>query len=128
MVDLGIAFLKSRFFDTYGRTGVESVERSVAAAYAAQVSPMALLSMINASDRAALDALMSRVDRNDARLPALIDTLMRLSALEGEVTVALYNAYREHSAQQGRDRLTTEFRDGIVTLVDRSEEHTSELQ
>src|SRR3546814_5792502 len=95
MVDLGIAFLKSRFFDTYGRTGVESVERSVAAAYAAQVSPIALLSMINASDRAALDALMSRVDRNDARLPALIDTLMRLSALEGEVTVALYHAYRD---------------------------------
>src|SRR3546814_613052 len=89
---------------------------------------MALLSMINASDRAALDALMSRVDRNDARLPALIDTLMRLSALEGEVTVALYNAYREHSAQQGRDRLTTEFRDGIVTLVDNAFEEGEVLR
>src|SRR3546814_14275826 len=89
---------------------------------------MALLSMINASDRAALDALMSRVDRNDARLPALIDTLMRLSALEGEVTVALYNAYREHSAQQGRDRLTTEFRDGIVTLVDNAFEEGEGLR
>ncbi len=118
MIDLGIVFLKSRFLDTYGRAWIESVERSVAAAYAADVSPMALLSMINASDRAALDSLMARIDRSDARLPTLIDTLMRLSALEGEVTVAIYNAYREYSAQQGRDRLTTDFRDGIVTMVE----------
>nr|WP_286207733.1 methyl-accepting chemotaxis protein [Hephaestia sp. MAHUQ-44] len=118
MVDLGVVFLKHRCLDTYGRAWIESVERSVAAAYGADVSPMALLSMINASDRAVLDSLMRRVDRSDPRLPTLIDTVMRLSALEGEVTVALYNAYREHSAQNGRDRLTAEFRDGIVTMVD----------
>ena len=80
---------------------------------------MALLSMISASDRAALDVLMRRVERGDPRLPVLIDTLMRLSALEGEITVAIYNAYREHSAQVARDRLAAEFRDGIAAMVER---------
>ena len=118
MVELGVAFLKNRFLKTSGREWIEAIERSVAAAYGADVSPMALLSMINASDRAALDSLVTRVDRTETRLPALIDTLMRLSALEGEITVALYNAYREHSAGVARDRLTAEFRDGIVAMVD----------
>ena len=48
------------------------------------------------------------------QLPAMIDTLMRLSALEGDITVAIYNAYREHAAQAARDRLAAEFRDGIA--------------
>src|SRR3546814_15726340 len=52
MGDLGIVFLQSRFLDTYGRTWVDSVERSVAADDAAQVSPAGLLSRINASERA----------------------------------------------------------------------------
>src|SRR3546814_15037655 len=51
MVDLGIVFLKSRFLDTYGRTWVESVERSVAAAYAAQVSPMAQIGRASCRER-----------------------------------------------------------------------------
>ena len=82
MIDLGCVFLRNRFLDTAGRAWVESVERSVAAAYAAGVSPMALLSMISASDRAALGVLLRRVAPGDARLPVMIETLMRLSALE----------------------------------------------
>ena len=35
-------------------------------------------------------------------LPTLIDTLMRLSALEGEITVELYNGYRQHNARRRR--------------------------
>ncbi|MGJ3648667.1 methyl-accepting chemotaxis protein [Sphingomonas sp. GlSt437] len=117
MIDLGVVFLRNRFLDTSGLAWVESIERSVAAAYEAGVQPMALLSMINASDRAALKFLIERVERDDARLPVLIDTLMRLSALEGDLTVAIYNAYREHSAQVARDRLAHEYRDGIATMV-----------
>ncbi|MBY8828334.1 methyl-accepting chemotaxis protein [Hephaestia mangrovi] len=118
MIDLGVTFLRQRFLETAKRGWIESIERSVAAAYVADVSPMALLSMINASDRAALDSLMTRVSRDEARLPQMIDVLMRLSALEGEITVALYNAYREHSAGVARDRLTAEFRDGIAAMVE----------
>ncbi len=118
MIDLGVTFLRNRFLNTSGRDWVESIERSVASAYVGGVTPMALLSMINASDRAALDILMRRIDRADPKLPALIDTLMRLSALEGEITVAIYNAYRDHSAGVARDRLAGEFRDGIAKMVE----------
>ncbi len=118
MIDVGCDFLRNRFLDTAGRAWIESIERSVAAAYVAGVTPMALLSMINASDRAALDILMRRIDRTNHRLPAMIDTLLRLSALEGEITVAIYNAYRDHSAQIARDRLAAEFREGIAKMVE----------
>ena len=118
MIEIGCTFLRNRFLDTSGRAWIESIERSVATAYVADVSPMALLSMISASDRAALDVLMRRVDRSDPKLPVFIDTLMRLSALEGEITVAIYNRYQMHTAQVARDTLAAEFRDGIAAMVE----------
>ncbi|UVO52423.1 methyl-accepting chemotaxis protein [Sphingomonas sp. SUN019] len=117
MIDVGCVFLENRFLGTSARAWIESVERSVAAAYTADVQPMALLSMISASDRAALEVLIRRVTRDDPRLPGMIDTLMRLSAMEGEITVAIYNEYRKHSAQVARDRLAAEFRQGIAATV-----------
>ncbi|MGN6268590.1 MAG: methyl-accepting chemotaxis protein, partial [Sphingomonas sp.] len=117
MIDLGVIFLKKRFLETADRGWVESIARSVEAAYVGEVPPEALLSMISASDRAALDSLMRRVGREDTRLPALIDTLMRLSAMEGDITIALYTGYRDHTAQRARDQLAAEFRDGIVAMV-----------
>ncbi|MEI9926453.1 MAG: methyl-accepting chemotaxis protein [Sphingomonas sp.] len=128
MIDLGVVFLKNRFLDTLGSAWIESIERSVAAAYAGSVPPMALLSMISASDRAALEVLIRRVDSSDPRLPALIDTLMRLSALEGDITVELYNLYREHTAQSGRDRLAIEFRDSIGATVERASKEGDQLR
>lgn len=120
MVDLGVVFLRNRFLDTAGNTWIESIERSVAAAYQGDVPPMALLSMISASDRAALEVLIRRSGVDNARLPVLIDTLMRLSALEGDITVELYNLYREYAAQSGRDTLAAEFRDSIGATVERA--------
>ncbi len=128
MIEIGCTFLKNRFLETGKREWIESVERSVAAAYSADVSPMALLSMISASDRAALDVLMRRVDREGAKLPVYIDTLMRLSALEGEITVAIYTAYRAHTAQDSRDKLATEFRDGIAMMVETATEEGHALR
>ena len=128
MIDVGCTFLENRFLHTGARAWIESVERSVAAAYTADVSPMALLSMISASDRAALEVLMRVVERDDTRLPAMIDTLMRLSALEGEITVAIYNAYREHTAQTTRDRLAVDFRDGIAATVEEATTEGGELR
>jgi methyl-accepting chemotaxis protein len=48
----------------------------------------------------------------------LIDTLMRLSAMEGDITVALYAMYETHVMQSARDSLTVEFRDGILAMVE----------
>ncbi|MDG2533167.1 methyl-accepting chemotaxis protein [Sphingomonas sp. HITSZ_GF] len=128
MIDVGVVFLRNRFLDTEGRAWIESIERSVAAAYAAKVQPMALLSMISASDRAALEILIRRVGTADERLAGLIDTLMRLSALEGDITVEIYNMYREHSAQAARDRLAEDFRDSIGGTVQRASREGEQLR
>jgi methyl-accepting chemotaxis protein len=128
MIDVGVVFLKNRFLETEGRAWIESIERSVAAAYAAGVPPMALLSMISASDRAALEILIRRVGTEDSRLAGLIDTLMRLSALEGDITVEIYNMYREHSAQAARDRLAEDFRDSIGGTVQRASREGEQLR
>ena len=118
MIDAGCTFLAERFLRTRERAWIESIERSVAAAYPAGVNKMALLSMIAASDRAALYVLMRSVARDDPRLPDLVDALMRLSALEGDITVELYAEYRQHSTQAARDRLAVEFQEGITATVE----------
>lgn len=118
MIDIGVEFLRNRFLKTAELDWVELVNRSVAAAFAGNIPPMALLSMISASDRAALEVLMRRVSRDDPRLPALIDALMRISAMEGDVTVALYNDYRERHANAARERLASDFREGIAATVE----------
>jgi methyl-accepting chemotaxis protein len=128
MIDVGVVFLRNRFLDTQGSAWIESIERSVAAAYAADVPPMALLSMISASDRAALQVLTRRLAADDSRLVGLIDTLMRLSALEGDITVELYNMYREHSSQTARDRLAADFRDSIGMTVESASREGDQLR
>ncbi len=128
MIDVGVVFLKNRFLDTQGHAWIESIERSVAAAYTNDVPPMALLSMISASDRAALQVMIRRIGAADPRLAGLVDTLMRLSALEGDITVEIYNMYREHSAQAARDRLAAEFRDSIGTTVERASREGDQLR
>ncbi|WP_206366414.1 methyl-accepting chemotaxis protein [Sphingomonas gei] len=128
MIDVGVVFLRNRFLDLQGSAWIESIERSVAAAYAAEVPPMALLSMISASDRAALQVLTRRLASDDSDLVGLIDTLMRLSALEGDITVEIYNMYREHSSQTARDRLAAEFRDSIGLTVENASREGDQLR
>ena len=128
MIDIGCTFLEQRFLDPSGRAWVESIERSVAAAYGCDIEPMALLSMISASDRAALNILVERLGSDNDRMADLIDTLMRLSALESDITVDLYAAYRAHAAQAARDRLASEFRERIATTLERATAEGSSLR
>ncbi|UYY57825.1 methyl-accepting chemotaxis protein [Sphingomonas sp. S2-65] len=128
MIDLGVVFLRNRFLDTQGSEWVESIERSVAAAYGADVPPMTLLSMISASDRAALEVVIRRASDDPARVQRLVDTLMRLSALECDITVELYNMYREHSAQAARDRLATDFQLSIGATVEQASRDGGQLR
>ncbi|MGC6400534.1 chemotaxis protein, partial [Sphingomonas sp. FW199] len=120
MIDLGVAFLRDRFLNTERRDWIESIERSVAAAYGAGVPPMALLSMISASDRTALEVLMRKMPAGDPDLVRHVDTLMRLSALESDITVEIYTGYRAYSAQVSRERLAADFRNSIGSTVERA--------
>ncbi|WP_140230964.1 methyl-accepting chemotaxis protein [Sphingomonas japonica] len=128
MIDLGIDFLRDRFLHTSGRAWVESIERSVAAAYSADIPTMALLSMISASDRAALEIIIRKVGADHAELPGLIDTLMRLSALESDITVATYHLYVGHGLACERERLAVQFRESIGASLEHASSEGDKLR
>ncbi len=120
MIALGAAFLRNRFLQTAEPAWIESVERSVAAAYVGDVPANALRSMICASDRVALDILLRKLPSNDPRLPAMIDALMRLSSLEGDITGSIFRMCRQHGEKIERDRLADDFRDTIAASVEQA--------
>jgi methyl-accepting chemotaxis protein len=128
MIDLGANFLRNRAMDPRGRAWVDSVERSVSAAYQADVTPMALRSMICASDRAALEVLLKRVDASDPRLSSMMDALLRLSSLEADITAAVYTSLEQHSERAERERLAADFRSTIATSVETATHSGSTLR
>jgi methyl-accepting chemotaxis protein len=119
MIELGIAYLRNRFTNLTGLDWVQSAERTVAAAYAQDVSLTAILSMTDAGGRATLDILNRRL-AGSPELPQMIDLLFRLRSMECEVYTALYSAYFEFNARAARDRLAAEFRDSIGSTVEQA--------
>ena len=68
MIDVGCTFLKDRFLDTGGRAWIESIERSVAAAYVGEVSPrVAEANQIGRGDPFALAGERERDHHLDTR-------------------------------------------------------------
>ncbi|URW77080.1 methyl-accepting chemotaxis protein [Sphingomonas donggukensis] len=128
MVELGATFLRHRFMETSGMEWVESVERSVAAAYLADIQPMALRSMICASDRVAFEVLLRKIETTDPRLPDMIDALMRLSSLEGDITGSIYRMFQQHSEKTERDRLASDFRSTISASVESASQDGAALR
>ena len=128
MIDIGCTFLRDRFLDPGGRAWVESIERSVADAAKGGVPAMVLRAMICASDQVALTLLLKAVRADDTRLPAMLDALMRLSALESDITGAIYRAYEQHAVSVARDRLATRFREGIAQIVESATEGSAGLR
>ncbi|WOK38310.1 methyl-accepting chemotaxis protein [Sphingomonas sp. C3-2] len=113
VIEIGVVFLRNRFCNTRQFEWIESVERSVALAYAANVPPTRLRAMIAASDRAALTTLLGRVAGDDPRLSAMIPALLQLSALEADITASLYACYRERAAADSRQRVADDFQSRI---------------
>ncbi|MGH8530623.1 MAG: methyl-accepting chemotaxis protein, partial [Nevskiales bacterium] len=128
MIEVGCTFLRDRFCNTRQYAWIESIERSVAQAYAADVPPTALRAMINASDRAALEILMRKVSHEDSRLFGMIDALLRLSALESDVTGSLLGCYREQANLVERQRVADEFRTNIGSTVESVARECEQIQ
>jgi methyl-accepting chemotaxis protein len=128
MIEIGCTFIRDRSLDPSGYAWVESVNRSVVAAYDARVEPMALLSMISASDRAALNILLTRVGAADPHFAEHVDTLMRLSALESGITTALYEAYERQSQALLREGLSSDFRSRIGSTIETAADDGEKLR
>ncbi len=117
-VEAGRKYLRNRFCELNGRAWVESLERSVAAAYRSGIAPMEMLAMACASDRAALLVLCRRLPAADPQHPAMVDTLLRLFGMETELTVELFAGFAAHQGRHARDELLEEFRDSIGVTVE----------
>ncbi|MCW4461592.1 methyl-accepting chemotaxis protein [Sphingomonas sp. BT-65] len=120
MIELGMAYLRNRYTNLAGLDWVQSAERTVAAAYAQNVSLTAILSMTDAGGRATLDILNRRLPAGSPELSQMIDLLFRLRSMECEVYTALYSAYYEFNARAARDRLAAEFRESIGITVEQA--------
>jgi len=118
MIDIAVTFLRNRFLDVAGQSWVQGLENAVFAAYRRQVPPLSMLSMANARDRSMLASLMRHVGSDDPRLPGMIDVIMRLFALETDVTYSMYGELARHSAQRQRDRLAEAFRGSIGATLE----------
>lgn len=118
LIERGTMFLRDRFLATTGRTWIALIENIVRDAYARDIPPVVLASIIASSDRVALEILLRKVAASDPRLPEMVDAVVRLSFIQGDITGTFYSDLRVHAERQRRDQLAVTFREGIATIVE----------
>ncbi len=118
VIALGCTFLHERFLNTTGRNWIALIEKIVRDAYDRDIPPVTLASIIAWSDRAALEILLRKVVSSDPRLPAMVDAVVRLSFIQGDITGSFYSDLRVYAERQRRDHLAVSFREGITTIVE----------
>jgi methyl-accepting chemotaxis protein len=117
-VELGIQYLRNRYLHPDQIDWVLSAERTVAGAFAANVSLTAILSMTGAGGCVTLDILSRRFDCSKEERQRLNDVFSRLRSLECDIYATLYAGYLEYDAKRQRDDLAEEFRVGIALMVE----------
>lgn len=125
-IELGTEFLKQRSMELTGVAWIESTERTVALAFAAGVPTIALISMINASDRKAL-GILAALASTHPKFGEYVDILLRLSVLEIDVTVALYHCYVEAAARRERESAAEEYRAKFDIILSGADQVSGEL-
>jgi methyl-accepting chemotaxis protein len=128
MITLGVNYLRNRYLAVGGTEWVESAERTLAAAYAKDISLAAVMSMGDAGTRTTFAILDRRLDADDPRRTPMIALLFRLRSLEAEVYSALFTAYYEFSARTERDRLAGAFRDSIGLTLEHASGESGSLR
>ncbi len=126
--EFGTSFLRGIFMEIDRGAWVKVTERTVATAYAAGVPLTVLRLMTCASDRKALEILMRKTDSADPQLPVMIDALMRLSAMIGDLTSSFYTEFITYADRTARDRLAADFRSTISASVEEASQHGAALR
>jgi methyl-accepting chemotaxis protein len=118
-----IANLRSRYTGLDRIEWVQSAERIVASAFAADVALAAILAMDSAGAAKTLEILSRRYDCSKEERQQINDVFFRMRSLECDVYSTLYTAYMSFDARLQRDHLADDFRKGIgLTLEAASEE------
>ena len=128
MIELGIVYLRNRFLEPGQLEWVRSAERTVAGAFAANISLTAILSMTSAGGSATLGILADNDTIDSETRRRMIETFFRIRGIESEVYVSLFNAYAAHDASQKRELLTHAFRDGIAQTVETAKQESGALR
>ena len=127
-IELGITYLRHRFMHPDQRDWVRSAERTVAAAFAANVSLTAILSMTGAGASKTLEILSNSYDCSKEERQHINDVFSRLRSLECDVYASLHNSYYRFDARRQRDHLADEFRDGIALTLESASQEGAELR
>nr|WP_217430314.1 methyl-accepting chemotaxis protein [Sphingomonas bacterium] len=114
----GLAYLHNRFALLDRRAWIEHLGRVVVVAYAKHVPTMDVLAMSCASHRAAMNILWRRMPADHPHPEAMADALLRLFGMETEITVELFAQLIAQTGLASRERLASEFRDGIAAMVE----------
>ncbi|WP_294058027.1 methyl-accepting chemotaxis protein [Sphingomonas sp.] len=113
----GVDYLRNRFTKVGDIAWVQSAERTVAAAIAADVTLTAILSMTGAGGSRTLEILGRRHECSKEERHEINGVFSHLRSLECDVYASLYAYYVEFGARRERDRLAEEFRNGIASTV-----------
>jgi hypothetical protein len=92
MYDLAVAYLRNHYTDLGAFAWVQSAERTVASAYAANVGVTPILAMIDAGSRTVVAKLRRVLAGEEERLARYMDLLLRMRSLEGDIYCTLYTA------------------------------------
>jgi methyl-accepting chemotaxis protein len=127
--------LQSRLIDLRNRytkldelDWVQSAERIVAIAFAADVSLTRILSMDSAGAAKTLEILSRLYDCSKEERQQINDVFFRMRSLECDIYSTLYTAYMTFDAQQQRDHLADEFRKGVGQTVESATEEGGSLR
>ncbi|GAA0323783.1 hypothetical protein GCM10009087_37610 [Sphingomonas oligophenolica] len=127
-IELGIAYLRNRYQHPDQREWVRSAERTVAAAFAANVSLTAILSMTCAGASKTLEILSNGYDCSKEERQQISEVFSRLRSLECDVYASLYSSYIGFDAQKQRDQLADTFRDGFAMTVESATQEGAALR
>jgi methyl-accepting chemotaxis protein len=113
-----LAELRNRYMKLDELDWVQSAERIVAIAFAADVSLTRILSMDSAGAAKTLEILSQRYDCSKEERQQINDVFFRMRSLECDIYSSLYTAYLSFDAQRQRDQLAEEFRRGVGVTVE----------
>ena len=120
--------LRNRYTRLDELNWVQSAERIVGIAFAADVSLTKILSMDSAGAAKTLEILSRRYDCSKEERQQINDVFFRMRSLECDIYSTLYTAYMSFDARLQRDHLADDFREGVGQTVEAATEEGGSLK
>ena len=120
--------LRKRYMKLDEIDWVQSAERIIAIAFAADISLTKILSMDSAGAAKTLESLSLRYDCSKEERQQINDVFFRMRSLECDIYSSLYTGYMSFDARLQRDHLADDFRRGVGLTVEAATEEGGALK